>query len=169
MSIHYISAQRLLRESWSGQLPDLYDYPARHRGLTLDASVVLIVTSRVKTWSKNTTRRPHGAVASLLVNSGRTPTSMVRHKHTIFRSSRSTVPAVGRRKRRYRRECCRRRRAALDRRLPTADEVESDIILPRLPLPFTCRVQDYRDLHYPNQSSPSAPLRKIPSGIAASY
>ena len=33
LSIHYISAQRFLRETWSGQLelPDLYDYPARHR------------------------------------------------------------------------------------------------------------------------------------------
>ena len=38
MSIHYISAQRLLRETWSGQLPDLYDYSARHRDFTLDAS-----------------------------------------------------------------------------------------------------------------------------------
>ena len=36
----YISAQRqrLLRETWSGQLPDLYDYSARHRDFTLDAS-----------------------------------------------------------------------------------------------------------------------------------
>jgi len=30
--------------------------------------LVLTVTSRVKTWSKSITRRPHGAVASLLVN-----------------------------------------------------------------------------------------------------
>ena len=30
--------------------------------------LILTVTSRVKTWSKSITRRPHGAVASLLVN-----------------------------------------------------------------------------------------------------
>ena len=46
---YIISAQRLLRETWSGQLPDLYDYPARHRDFTLGASVVLTVKSRVKT------------------------------------------------------------------------------------------------------------------------
>ena len=69
MSIHYISAQRLLRETWSGQLPDLYDYPGQtSRPLRSVRVLVLTVTSRVKTWSKSITRRPHGAVASLLVN-----------------------------------------------------------------------------------------------------
>jgi hypothetical protein len=72
LSIHYISAQRLFRETRSGQLPDLYlrlpgQTPDIAALLTLDASTVLTVTitSRVKTWSKSTTRRPHGAVASL--------------------------------------------------------------------------------------------------------
>ena len=43
--------------------------------------LILTVTSRVKTWSKSITRRPHGAVASLLVNPD---THVVCHKREMW-------------------------------------------------------------------------------------
>ena len=102
MSIHYISAQRLLRETWSGQLPDLYDYPARLDIATLRSMRVLVltVTSRVKREDvvQKHHRRPHGAVASrgMLVNPFEVPskaqyqssTALLKHRE-FYRSELS--------------------------------------------------------------------------------
>ena len=59
-------------------------------------------------------------------------------------------PAVGRGKRRYRLECCRRRRLPSIAGCPQPMRSTRTENYP--PLPFPSRVQDYRDLHYPNPS-----------------